>query len=101
MLRPPAVSCRPVGPAGPGRMRGALLKQGLTFGISALAIVLLARATDWNEVRSILQGGVAVRLLPMFFALAVGIALTFAIRWRMLVGGRLGMGQALQTAMLG
>lgn len=68
--------------------------------LSALMVGFLLTAVDWGHSLVLLRDGVSpLRLLP-FALLAVGIALVYGWRWRMLLGRSLAPRSALVAALL-
>ena len=72
----------------------------IVLGISAVMLVFLANAIDWQESLRILRNGVAPWLLVPFCLLAVAIAGLYGWRWRLLLERRLSARAGLVASLL-
>ncbi len=70
------------------------------YAVSLACVIFLIRTADWHEALHILRAGLSWWSLFWFMLLAAMIAIVFGLRWRLLVGGRLGYKPSLVAAIL-
>ncbi|MGR8922613.1 lysylphosphatidylglycerol synthase transmembrane domain-containing protein [Rhizobium leguminosarum] len=73
----------------------------IASAISLVVLIFLLRAVDWEEAIRIFRGGVSVTPLLWFMLVTFGIAVGYAVRWRLLLDGKIGYGTSLVASLLG
>ncbi|WP_245487285.1 lysylphosphatidylglycerol synthase transmembrane domain-containing protein [Rhizobium leguminosarum] len=74
-----------------------LIAAAISFGF----LIFLLRAVDWGEAIRIFRSGMSATSLLWFSLVTVGIAVGYALRWRLLLDGKIGYGTSLMASLLG
>ncbi|MBY5820385.1 flippase-like domain-containing protein [Rhizobium leguminosarum] len=77
------------------------LQTLIASAISLAFLILLLRAVDWEEAIRIFHGGISATSLLWFLLVSFGIAVGYAMRWRLLLDGKIGYGTSLMASLLG
>ncbi|WP_246727153.1 lysylphosphatidylglycerol synthase transmembrane domain-containing protein [Rhizobium leguminosarum] len=77
------------------------LQMLIASAISIVLLIFLLRAVDWEEAIRIFRSGISVTSLLWFLLVTFGIAVGYAVRWRLLLDGKIGYGTSLMASLLG
>lgn len=77
------------------------LRTLIASAISLVFLIFLLRAVDWGEAVRISRSGISATSLLWFSLVTFGIAVGYAIRWRLLLDGKIGYGTSLMVSLLG
>nr|WP_246718126.1 lysylphosphatidylglycerol synthase transmembrane domain-containing protein [Rhizobium laguerreae] len=73
----------------------------IASAISLVLLIFLLRAVDWQEAIRIFRSGISVTPLLWFMLVTFGIAVGYAVRWRLLLDGKIGYRTSLMASLLG
>lgn len=73
----------------------------IASAISLTFLIFLLRAVDWQEAIRIFRNGISATSLLWFSAVTFAIAAGYAVRWRLLLDGKIGYGTSLMASLLG
>ncbi|MBY5313756.1 flippase-like domain-containing protein [Rhizobium leguminosarum] len=73
----------------------------IASAISIVLLIFLLRAVDWEEAIRIFRGGISFASLLWFLLVTFGIAVGYAVRWRLLLDGKISYGTSLMASLLG
>ncbi|MBB2754709.1 UNVERIFIED_ORG: hypothetical protein GGI57_005445 [Rhizobium aethiopicum] len=77
------------------------LQMLIASAISLVLLIFLLRAVDWEEAIRIFRSGISVTSLLWFMLVTFSIAVGYAVRWRLLLDGRIGYRTSLMASLLG
>ncbi|MEH7866217.1 lysylphosphatidylglycerol synthase transmembrane domain-containing protein [Rhizobium laguerreae] len=77
------------------------LQMLIASAISLVLLIFLLRAVDWQEAIRIFRSGISVTPLLWFMLVTFGIAVGYAVRWRLLLDGKIGYRTSLMASLLG
>ncbi|MGO7906125.1 lysylphosphatidylglycerol synthase transmembrane domain-containing protein [Rhizobium leguminosarum] len=77
------------------------LQMLIASAISIVLLIFLLRAVDWEEAIRIFRGGISFASLLWFLLVTFGIAVGYAVRWRLLLDGKISYGTSLMASLLG
>ncbi|WP_315859868.1 lysylphosphatidylglycerol synthase transmembrane domain-containing protein [Rhizobium leguminosarum] len=77
------------------------LQMLIASAISLVFLTFLLRAVDWEEAIRIFRSGISATSLLWFSLVTFAIAVGYAVRWRLLLDGKIGYGTSLMASLLG
>ena len=77
------------------------LQMFIASAISLVFLAFLLRAVDWEEAIRIFRNGISTTSLLWFSLVTFVIAVGYALRWRLLLDGKIGYGTSLMASLLG
>ncbi|ABC89579.1 hypothetical conserved protein [Rhizobium etli CFN 42] len=77
------------------------LQMFIASAISLVFLAFLLRAVDWEDAIRIFRNGISAASLLGFLLVVFAIAVGYALRWQLLLDGKIGYGTSLMASLLG